>query len=247
MPSADGNKYDRKFYRSHKDLSYRSAREVVPRVLGMMPVTSVCDIGCGVGTWLRAFREHGVADVVGIDGAYVTGDLLQIPAADFRPMDLRRRISLQRSFDLAMSLEVAEHLPENRAESFVADLTRLAPVVLFSAAIPGQGGVDHINEQWQTYWVALFAQCGYTVCDALRPQIWKNRRIAYWYRQNMMFFCNRSALEKIPALAAAPHALRHSLVHPGQMDLGDALRGVVSAVRKSIQCQLRQLVKKQKA
>ena len=95
-------KYDSEFYQHFRDLSYSSAREVVPFILRLMPVTSVCDVGCGDGTWLRVFRDEGVTDVLGIDGEYVTGDLLQIPMANFRPMDLRQEVRLQRSFDLVI-------------------------------------------------------------------------------------------------------------------------------------------------
>src|SRR5271166_1264394 len=139
-PEANTTHYDCGFYRSIRNLSSTSAKQVVPLVLKLLPVKSVCDVGCGDGSWLRVFREHGITDILGIDGEYAATDSLRISAAEFRPMDLRQRIQLQRSFDLAVSLEVAEHLPESRAVSFVGDLTRLAPVVLFSAAIPGQGG-----------------------------------------------------------------------------------------------------------
>ena len=171
ITDANVTQYDRKFYSSIRDLSRTSAKEVVPLVLELIPVKSVCDLGCGDGTWLTVVREHGITDILGIDGEYVTEDLLQIAAANFQSMDLSGPISLPRSFDLAISLEVAEHLPESRAASFVENLTHLAPAVLFSAAIPGQGGRDHLNEQWQTYWAALFAQHDYVLCDALRPQI----------------------------------------------------------------------------
>ena len=197
-----------------------------------MPVTSVCDVGCGDGTWLRVFRDEGVANIVGIDGEYVTRYLLQIPVADFQPMDLRQEVRLQRSFDLVISLEVAEHLSEDRPVGFVEDLTRLTPVVLFSAANPGQGGRDHVNEQWQTYWTAIFADNDYIVCDVIRPKIWRNRRIAYWYRQNTLIFCNQRSLQTIPELAFSSHSLRLSLVHPEQMELHDALRAVTVAVPK---------------
>src|SRR5207247_6960629 len=96
-------KYDAKFYKSFRNLTYSSAREVVPLILQLMPVISVCDVGCGDGTWLRVFRDEGVTDVVGIDGEYMTKDLLQVPLANFQPMDLRQQISVQRSFDLAIS------------------------------------------------------------------------------------------------------------------------------------------------
>lgn len=235
--------YDRKFYRSFRDLSYSSAREVVPLILRAMSVRSVCDVGCGDGAWLRVFREEGVTDVLGIDGEHVPKDLLQIPAENFRSMDLREKLSLQRSFDLAISLEVAEHLPESCAARFVEDLTRLAPVILFSAAIPGQGGRDHVNEQWQTYWTAIFAQWGYVVCDFLRPKIWRNRRIAYWYRQNALLFCSESSLETIPDLALSPHSLRVSLVHPEQIGFPDALWAAVSGVPKYAKCCVKRILK----
>jgi hypothetical protein len=190
------------------------------------------------------FREQGVTDVVGIDGEHVTGDLLQIPMADFCPMDLRQEIRLQRSFDLVISLEVAEHLSESRAAGFVEDLTRLAPVVMFSAAIPGQGGRDHVNEQWQTYWIEIFSAHDYVVCDVIRPKIWRNRRIAYWYRQNILFFCNRRLLATIAELALSPHSLRLSLVHPEQMNFHDALRAVTVATPKYAKEKLKRLLKR---
>ena len=91
--------YDTKFYKSIRESAYSLAREVVPLILRLMPVDSVCDIGCGDGTWLRVFRDEGAADVLGIDGEYVAKDMLEIPADNFRAMDLRHGISLQR-FDL---------------------------------------------------------------------------------------------------------------------------------------------------
>ena len=237
-------KYDTKFYQHFRDLSYSSAREVVPLILRLMPVTSVCDVGCGDGTWLRVFRDEGVTDVLGIDGEYVTRDLLQIPVANFQPMDLGQEVRLQRSFDLVISLEVAEHLSEGRAVGFVEDLTRLAPVVLFSAAIPGQGGTDHVNEQWQTYWTAIFSDHDYIVCDVIRPKIWWNRRIAYWYRQNTLVFCNQRSLQTIPELALSPHSLRLSLVHPEQMDFHDALRAAIVAAPKYAKGRLKRFLKR---
>jgi trans-aconitate methyltransferase len=208
MSNSLAHLYDAEFYQSQRGGSHSSAQEIVPLILDLLSVKSVCDVGCGEGTWLRVFRAHKVVDIVGIDGDYVAKDRLQIPDASFQSMDLRKRISLERSFDLAVSLEVAEHLPESRAASFVEDLTRLAPIVLFSAAIPGQGGTGHVNEQWHSYWIALFSRYDYQLCDALRPKIWNRRdRIASWYRHNIMLFCSRSVLKELPRLAFSPHSI----------------------------------------
>jgi SAM-dependent methyltransferase len=224
--------YSEKFFVGQKDLSYKSAQQVIPIVQQFVPIRSVCDVGCGVGTWLRAFLEAGVQDIVGLDGYYVDKDLLEIPGSSFHEADLRQPLRLDRSFDIAMSIEVAEHLPESRSISFVEDLTRLAPVVLFSAAIPRQGGTAHINEQWQSHWAAIFAQYDFVTCDVLRPLIWNNADIARWYRQNILLFCRRDFLPKVPKLTTRQDdALPLSVVHPQQyFEIWDEVN-----VRRSLQ------------
>src|SRR5438046_10610902 len=93
--------------------------------------TSVVDLGCGIGTWLAVFAEHNVGDYVGIDGDYVDRSQLLIPPERFLSGDLSEPVELNRRFDLAVSLEVAEHLPAASARVLVASLTGLPPVVLF--------------------------------------------------------------------------------------------------------------------
>ncbi|MCC7271126.1 MAG: class I SAM-dependent methyltransferase [Alphaproteobacteria bacterium] len=210
--------YDRAFHDDlHKD-ALPAARVIVPLVLDLLgPVRSVVDVGCSLGAWLSEFRRAGVARCVGLDGDYVERDRLMIPPADFYPVDLARPVRSPERFDLAMSLEVAEHLPRERSIGFVVDLVALAPVVLFSAAVPGQTGAGHINEAWQDSWVTRFRSRGYEVIDAIRPAVWTDRRVAWWYRQNMLLFASRDALAARPALAEAAARTdrrRLSLVHP---------------------------------
>jgi SAM-dependent methyltransferase len=175
------------------------------------------DVGCGTGAWLSVFQEHGVDDVFGIDGEWAAGSTLAIRPDRFRAVDLRRPFQVERRFDLAVSLEVAEHLPGDSAQAFVASLVGLAPVVLFSAAIPFQGGTGHVNEQWPDYWVKHFAQGGYAVIDCIRRSIWENGDVEWYYAQNMLLFASRDGLERSSALQreyerSAPGQL--SLVHP---------------------------------
>ncbi len=151
------------------------------------------DVGCGQGTWLSVFAEYGATDVNGIDGDYVDRDRLEIPADRFHGQDLSRPLAVERTFDLAVSLEVAEHLPEVACDGFVESLTRLAPVVLFSAAAPYQGGQNHVNEQWPEYWAERFARHGYLPVDCLRRRVWANPDVEWWYAQNALLFVARPA------------------------------------------------------
>lgn len=139
--------YDERFFEELREGARSSARAVVPLVMRMLAPASVVDVGCGLGTWLAVFAENGISDFLGIDGSYVDPLRLEIPRGRFLPHDLSTPLRLDRRFDLAVSLEVAEHLPGSAAETCVGSLAELAPLVLFSAAIPFQGGTNHVNEQ----------------------------------------------------------------------------------------------------
>jgi SAM-dependent methyltransferase len=224
--------YNEKFYVDLQRGSSRSAHEVVPLVREMLPIASVCDVGCGLGTWLRAFEESGVIDFLGLDGSSVPLNKLQIPLDKFQRVDLAESFSIPRRFDLVVCLEVAEHLSENRSTRFIEDLIRLGSTILFSAAIPGQGGMTHVNEQWQTYWAAKFEMFGYVLCDALRPLIWYNDKIDYWYRQNAFIYCDPIILATNKTLADAPHKPLLSLVHPNTLCFADILQGIKAGTRR---------------
>jgi SAM-dependent methyltransferase len=212
-------KYRRGFYDHQQERSRQSAREIVPLVLNLFKPSSVVDVGCGTGAWLSVFREFDVNDILGIDGRWVDIDMLLIPDEKFLPADVERPIVLKRRFDLAISLEVAEHLHEKNAGIFIDSLVSLAPVILFSAAIPGQGGTCHRNEQWPEYWAGRFLERGYVARDIIRKTIWRNDNVEWWYAQNMLLFVRAEYLEQYPLLAAAggqDNGMPLSLVHPKQ-------------------------------
>lgn len=221
-PASRSEYYNGEFFERLRERSSPSAEAIVPLVLELVPATSVVDIGCGEGAWLMAFRRSGVQDVFGIDGDYVDEARLLIPRTCFRAADLSRPFTVGRTFDLAVSLEVAEHLPPESAPGFVECLTRLAPVVLFSAAIPQQGGVHHVNEQWPEYWIRLFERHGYVPIDAIRRHIWTDERVQLWYAQNTLIFVERNFLEQSDRLKTEFRATRPgqlALVHPRLYEL----------------------------
>lgn len=209
--------YPPAFYAKLEDGARRSARVIVPIILELVSTRCVVDVGCGTGVWLSVFHEHGVADTLGIDGADIDPETLHVPADRFLCVDLAEPLRLEDSFDLVVSLEVAEHLAAQHAETFVESLTRLGPVVLFSAAIPFQGGRHHVNEQWPDYWAGLFKSRDYVAIDYVRPKIWGNEQVEWWYAQNILIFASRETIKENPALRRArqaTHLSQLSLVHP---------------------------------
>ncbi|MFZ0058879.1 MAG: methyltransferase domain-containing protein [Acidimicrobiales bacterium] len=207
--------YDSAFYAAQSAGSRRSAAVVVRLVNNLLRPKSVLDVGCGLGTWLAEWIACGTTDVLGLDGGYVQATQLQIPRDAFRPLDLTRSFSLGRRFDLVESLEVAEHLDESCADSFVESLSAHADNVLFSAAIPRQGGYRHVNEQWPSYWIPKFSRLGLRVFDIVRPAIWDCSAVDYWYRQNILLFSR--------TLDAAAHGTYIDVVHPAMWDARDDL------------------------
>jgi len=163
---------------------------------------SVVDVGCGLGGWLATWQKICGENVYiyGMDGDYVDRSQMFIDEKFFHPTNLEERITLKRRFDLAMNLEVAEHLSPERADSFVEDLTKLSDVILFGAAIPVQGGTNHINEQWQSYWAEKFLRLGYVAIDCVRPKVWSCNEVSRHYRQNVLVYVKSTELYRYPEL-----------------------------------------------
>ena len=246
------NLYSRKFFAHLRDGSLSSARALVPIVLDIHPARAVVDVGCGIGGWVKAFAEHGV-NAIGIDGDYVERKQLLIDQDRFIAHDLNRELDVARlclghgnntsgRFDLAVSLEVAEHLVPQRSDSLVRDLCALADVVLFAAAVPFQGGAGHINERWQSWWAQKFSENGFAPFDVLRRDIWSRRDIAWWYKQNTIFYVNRNsdAHAQFVARFEQPADAMFDLVHPelfrgkvARLKNGNIVQKVFNAFRHS--------------
>lgn len=191
---------------------------IVPKLIDLFSPQSVVDFGCGIGTFLNIFIREGVTDVLGLDGPWVNRNLLKenISENKFKAVNLENPISLDKKYDLAISLEVAEHLDETKASVMVDNLVQASDLIIFSAAIPYQGGQNHINEQWPAYWIKLFAQHDYTAHDILRPVFWNNDDIFFWYKQNMFVLVKKgssaeSVVKKVSE--SLPNTL-FSIVHP---------------------------------
>lgn len=179
-------------------------------------LNSVVDLGCGIGQWLDSFTKvvGKEVEIQGYDGDRV-GDQIIIPKENFAVADLSKPLNTNRKYDLAMSLEVAEHINESSADIFVESLINLSDVVMFSAAIPYQKGTHHVNCQWQTYWIDKFEKRGYQVLDCIRPKVW-NQGVAYYYAQNILLYYRKDSektkgFERLKTLNVPT---QYNVVHP---------------------------------
>lgn len=203
--------YPADFYQHRRSHTAHAAQSLLAALPVDLPRARIADIGCGTGTWLAAALASGATTALGLEGDWVTPAMLDDSRIEFVAHDLEQPFTAPR-VDLALSLEVAEHLSPARAPGFVADLVALAPAILFSAAIPGQGGVGHRNEQWQSWWAAHFATHGYTPHDVIRPVIWADDAIPAWYRQNTVLYLDAETSARLDLPPTDPALL--DTVHP---------------------------------
>lgn len=191
------NEYNKEFYSNQMAGSISSAKRIVPYLMDMLSpvrISSVVDFGCGVGGWLNQFQKvNPDINVLGLDFGNPDRTQLQISLNDYKKADLSKKICLDKKFDLCISLEVAEHINSESADIFLDNLCRHADFILFSAAIPGQGGTEHVNEQPLSYWVKKFKKRGYKLYDIIRPAFWGDKNIDVWYRQNTVLFIKNDA------------------------------------------------------
>ncbi|MHB1757681.1 MAG: class I SAM-dependent methyltransferase [Leptospirillum sp.] len=208
--------YNEKFFELETRTAISSAKEVLPILFSYLKKkpSSVVDIGCGTGAWLSTISSMGVDDFIGLDGSYVSRERLLIPQNRFVEKDLSSNFCIDRRFDLAICLEVAEHISPELSEGFVKNITSISDIILFSAGVPGQGGTNHVNEQWPIYWSHLFSTFDFTMIDVIRPNIWENENISFWYRQNIFIICRNNQIQKsLNGIALDKNPLM-SLVHP---------------------------------
>ena len=215
--------YDDAFFDRFSTNSLASAQIILRTVFELVPVRSVVDVGCGEAPWLHTAFELGAVRGVGLDGDYIDRARLFVPADAFRACDLQdgrlaSAVDAGETFDIAICVEVAEHLSATRAASFVAELCGLSDLVVFSAAIPGQGGYHHINEQWPAYWSDLFEASRFACFDVLRPSLWNEVGCEWWYLQNVLLFAKRGSQMESRLLAhGSPTSQPMALVHPRKM------------------------------
>ncbi len=172
--------------------SAASADAIAAFVVRRFQPRSAVDVGCGTGALLAALARAGVSSTVGLERAEAGLAICRARGLHVQRLDLEcEEYAAATRFDVAICLEVAEHLPPTAGDKLVFLLCAAGRVVVFTAATPGQGGTDHVNEQPHEYWVDRFRRCGFALdarqTEAVRAE-WKAAGTADWYQRNALIF-----------------------------------------------------------
>lgn len=209
--------YSVSYYKKHETGSYQSAIQILEYINSFIHFNSAIDFGCGMGTWCKALYNLDIKDFLGIDRHQYDSTYMLIPAEKYIQFDLRKPLELTRRVDMAISVEVAEHVNPECSDIFIKNLCSCSEIVLFSAAILHQGGTGHINEQSCTYWEAIFNKYGYKAIDCIRPYFWNNEQIEIWYKNNCVLYIEQHTYEKISAhIPQNTYSL--DIIHPSMLN-----------------------------
>lgn len=185
--------YDADYYAKDVDGAALSSMPVmVDTILREFAPDTVMDVGCGTGAMLMELAQRD-CKVQGLEYSEAALKICRDRGLTVTQMDFENDAldpSLKKAFDLVVSTEVAEHLPEDIADAYVKLLASLADRVIFTAATPGQGGTDHVNEQSNAYWTGKFAKLGFEY-DEATSMAWRGEwrdsgKVASWYADNLM-------------------------------------------------------------
>jgi trans-aconitate methyltransferase len=191
--------YDDEYYdRDVEGPASHAAPIIAESIIERFSPRTLIDVGCGTGAMMAAFKERGVV-VEGLDYSAAAVKRCSARGLTVTRFDIENAVgSPNKTFDIAISMEVAEHLPESKAEKFVHLLSRLAPTILCTAAGPGQGGTDHVNLKPKQYWIDLFRKEGANFDDrstTILAARWAQNNVADFYHSNLMIFsASRSEL-----------------------------------------------------
>jgi len=232
--------YSKNYYERRSNLSFTSAKKTLRYLKKVYDFSSVVDFGCGTGTWLKVCQEIGCTEILGLDD-YTEESLLEIPKENFMRKNIGEPVQLQKKYDLAISLEAAEHLGVDCSENIVINLVHASDVILFSAALPGQGGTNHVNEQPPNFWATKFKKHNFVQYDFLRSLIWEEDEVAWWYKQNIFLYINENSQNKIGLPDLGNDLSFKHIVHPDclnsriqELDLDNAsIKNLLKAVVKN--------------
>lgn len=211
----DKQRYQNMHQSHHAEIETRSYSNnaLADAIISSLQPKSVIDVGCGIGLLMNQLAKNDI-DVLGIEGTWLQDESMIMSPEKYLRLDLENSFTIQRKFDVCCCIEVAEHLDPSRADGFIKDICALSGAVVFSAAIAGQGGKGHKNEQWQEYWCSKFESNGFSTFDLFRDRFRRDNKMLPWLQQNVLLFLDKQhrLADELIAFQIEPEMA--NMIHP---------------------------------
>jgi cyclopropane fatty-acyl-phospholipid synthase-like methyltransferase len=182
--------YDKRYNDFLDAVASESAPAMAATIERIFKPNSIIDVGCGAGTLLAQLKRIGL-EVKGLEYSDAGIARCREKGVHVEKFDLETEEAIQGSWDVTVSFEVAEHLPESLADNYVRVISQFSPAVIMSAATVGQGGHDHVNEEPHEYWIEKMQRRGFDYDGQTSYQVrveLAGKGVASWYVNNTMIF-----------------------------------------------------------
>jgi len=188
--------YDKDFFLSNQEEGLKIYEWFVPLLHNIFKFQSIVDFGCATGSSLFYALKQGVSDVLGIEGSPEAFSNLLIDKKYIIQHDLREPLKVDRKYDIALSIEVAEHINKKYTDIYLESMCNSSDLIIFTGATPNQGGKCHINEQSHEWWIQKFREHSFGLDEKMtgllkrkiKENIKAGKFTAFWLVPNIMVF-----------------------------------------------------------
>jgi len=171
--------------------------ELAAMLVKLLDGKTVCDLGCGLGSYVAMLRSRGI-EAVGFDGNPHTMEIAETRYVSVQ--DLSVPFRLPAPVDWVISFEVGEHIPREYEDVFLDNLTANASEgIVLSWAVPtaydNGGTMGHVNSRDNVYIIERLARRGW-MFDAKQTRAWRKGIGArcIHFRDTLMLFRRKGTL-----------------------------------------------------
>ncbi len=193
--------YSELYYKQIEQFELASVDAIAEWLKDNLHPTAVIDVGCGPGHLLSALHSRGIR-VLGLDYSKASEAAVKSKGLAFGHFDLLQEKALPGSpWDLVVCCEVAEHLEAQHAGVFLDNLTSGGNLIFLTAAEPGGGGLNHVNEQPNSYWISRLEQRGFLFDSDLTERaraVFSDKGVVHYLAKPMIFRRRPSEEAKTP-------------------------------------------------
>lgn len=189
--------YSRDFHKSIENDEYPQAVRLASYIKNYMRPSKFIDFGCSTGLYLREMQIQ-IPELESVGYEFSKDAVDMALCKNVIEFDLTKKLDIDKKENtLGLCLEVLEHIDDSNWLPVLKNLSSLCDTIIFSAAVPGQGGTGHINCRNKIDWIYRFHTLGWIVdLDKTKHilEVMTNGYHMGWFSFNAMVLVNGSRI-----------------------------------------------------